>query len=157
MNTIFVQIFIQISVDLNVSIFWYVVESLRETVSGKGLMKVAVKNDREFLPLSKICCPEDPTNTCPAAESCFMAERLQISHILAFCVVMYANIFVGLSEKWIWLHATWLWCAHLRITSLTLQSATFLDKCSFKFIYTGDPSYSTTASCTHAYLVASGT
>ncbi|XP_057373484.1 chorion peroxidase-like [Daphnia carinata] len=62
-----------------------VARSLRDTTSGKGLMKVSMKNGRELMPLSPTCCPNDPTNTCPAAQSCFMAgdPRATVQPLLA--------------------------------------------------------------------------
>ncbi|KAI9556896.1 hypothetical protein GHT06_016690 [Daphnia sinensis] len=62
-----------------------VAQSLRDAVSGKGLMKVSVKNGRELMPLSHTCCPNDPTNRCPAAQSCFMAgdPRATVQPLLA--------------------------------------------------------------------------
>lgn len=39
--------------------------------AGKGLL--ATSGSRNLLPVLNTCCPGDPTNSCAAAQSCFVA------------------------------------------------------------------------------------
>lgn len=46
-------------------------QSLRDLNSTKGLMKVSIQKGKVLLPIINTCCPDDPTNTCSDATSCF--------------------------------------------------------------------------------------
>ncbi len=52
-----------------------VAQSLRDPSAGKGLMKVSIQGGRTLLPVANTCCPGDPTNSCAAAQSCFVAGK----------------------------------------------------------------------------------
>ena len=58
-------------------------QNLRDTSSGRGLLKISLQGNRALLPVANTCCPGDPTNSCAAAQFCFFAGTLLFSNFLS--------------------------------------------------------------------------
>jgi hypothetical protein len=53
-----------------------VTEQLRDPSSGTGQLKISRDaTGRVLLPISPRCCPNDPSNSCPASARCFTAGK----------------------------------------------------------------------------------
>jgi len=48
--------------------------------AGRGLMATS-QGSRNLLPVVTGCCPGDPSNSCPAAQSCFSAGQFLLLFI----------------------------------------------------------------------------
>jgi len=59
--------------------------------AGRGLL--ATSGSRNLLPVLNTCCPGDPTNSCAAAQSCFVAGIL-IIYLLATILFHFNTEFV---------------------------------------------------------------
>ena len=78
-------------------------QNLRDTSSGRGLLKISLQGNRALLPVANTCCPGDPTNSCAAAQFCFFAGifHFYISFVYSKSFYQYfPNYFTKATREW---------------------------------------------------------